>query len=49
MTRSFVFVDQTFTGLTVHNWLHCVECILCSFFVTSCNSRVYLLDKGTHH
>jgi hypothetical protein len=33
MTRSFVFVDQTFSSLTVHDRLHFVKCFLCSSFV----------------
>ncbi len=49
MTRCFVFVDQAFSCLTVHQWLHYQECILCCFFVASCDSCVYLLNEGTHH
>jgi len=49
MTRSFVFVDQTFTSLTIHDWLHFVKCFLCSSFVASFNRCVYFLDESTHH
>ncbi|STR41831.1 Uncharacterised protein [Klebsiella michiganensis] len=49
MTRSFVFVDQTFSSLTVHDWLHFVKCFQCSSFVASFNSCVYFLDESTHH
>ncbi|UCB32173.1 hypothetical protein J9874_02732 [Duffyella gerundensis] len=49
MTRSFVFVDQTFSSLTVHEWLHFVKCVLCSFFIASSDGRVYFLDESTHH
>ncbi|ADD75833.1 Hypothetical Protein PANA_0666 [Pantoea ananatis LMG 20103] len=33
ITCSFVFVDQTFSSLTVHNWLHFIKCVLRSSFV----------------
>lgn len=49
MTRSFVFVDQTFSSLTVHDWLHFVKCFQCSSFVASFDSCVYFLDESTHH
>ncbi len=49
MTRSFVFVDQTFSSLTVHDRLHFVKCFLCSSFVASFDSCVYFLDESTHH
>ncbi|CAM6401646.1 hypothetical protein CISECK367B_11750 [Citrobacter sedlakii] len=49
MTCSFVFVDQTFSSLTVHDWLHFVKCFLCSSFVASFDSCVYFLDESTHH
>ncbi|ROP59862.1 hypothetical protein EDF81_2680 [Enterobacter sp. BIGb0383] len=49
MTRSFVFVDQTFSGLTIHDRLHVIECFLCSSFVASFDSCVYFLNEGTHH
>lgn len=45
MTRSFVFVDQTFSSLTVHDRLHFVKCFLCSSFVASFDSCVYFLMK----
>ncbi len=46
MTRSFVFVDQTFSSLTVHDRLHFVKCFLCSSFVASFDSCVYFLDES---
>jgi len=49
MTCSFVFVDQTFSSLTVHEWLHFVKCVLRSSFVASCDRRVYFLNESTHH
>ncbi|RKR54007.1 hypothetical protein C7387_3491 [Yokenella regensburgei] len=49
MTSCFVFVDQTFSSLTVHDWLHCIECVLCCSFVASFDSCVYFLDESTHH
>ncbi|TDN59551.1 hypothetical protein EC847_104157 [Scandinavium goeteborgense] len=49
MTRSFVFVDQTFSSLTVHDWLHFVKCFLCSSFIACFYSCVYFLDESTHH
>ena len=47
MTCSFVFVDQTFSSLTVHDRLHFVKCFLCSSFVASFDSCVYFLDEST--
>ncbi len=38
MTCSFVFVDQTFSSLTVHDWSHFVKCFLCNSFVASFDS-----------
>ncbi|SQJ29554.1 Uncharacterised protein [Serratia rubidaea] len=49
MTRCFVFVDQAFSSLAIHKWLHFVECVLCCSFVAGCDSGIYLLDEGTHH
>ncbi|AGB79752.1 hypothetical protein DFQ50_105303 [Pseudocitrobacter faecalis] len=49
MTRSFVFVDQTFSSLTVHDRLHFVKCFNCSSFVASFDCCVYFLDESTHH
>ncbi|ADP10078.1 conserved uncharacterized protein [Erwinia sp. Ejp617] len=49
MTCSFVFVDQAFSSLAIHKWLHFVKCILRSRFIASSDSRVYFLDKSTHH
>ncbi|QHM73966.1 hypothetical protein C7M51_04327 [Mixta intestinalis] len=49
MACSFVFVDQTFSSLTVHDRLHFVKCFLCSFFIASFNCCVYFLDESTHH
>ncbi|AHE71845.1 hypothetical protein M942_22230 [Enterobacter ludwigii] len=49
MTRCFVFVDQTFSSLTIHDWLHFIKCVLRSSFVASFDSCVYFLDESTHH
>ncbi|CAM4017133.1 hypothetical protein PLGE761_06385 [Pluralibacter gergoviae] len=49
MTCSFVFVDQAFRSLTVHDRLHFVKCFLCSSFVASFDGCVYFLDESTHH
>ena len=49
MTCCFVFVDQAFSCLTVHNWLHFIKCVLRSRFIASFDSCVYFLDKSTHH
>jgi DNA-binding transcriptional ArsR family regulator len=49
MTRSFVFVDQTFSGLAIHDRLHFVKCFLCSSFVASFDRSVHFLDESTHH
>ncbi|VYT70351.1 Uncharacterised protein [Metakosakonia massiliensis] len=49
MTSSFVFVDQTFSSLAIHDRLHVVKCFLCSRFVASFDSCVYFLDESTHH
>ncbi|STC99789.1 Uncharacterised protein [Cronobacter universalis NCTC 9529] len=49
MTSSFVFVDQTFSSLTIHDWLHFVKCFLCCSFVASFNRCVHFLNESTHH
>ncbi|TCT90310.1 hypothetical protein EDC48_104159 [Gibbsiella quercinecans] len=49
MARCFVFVDQAFSSLAIHKWLHYGECFLCCFFVASFDSGIDLLNEGTHH
>ncbi len=49
MTGSLVLMDQAFSSVTIHKWLHVIKCVLSSFFVAGSDSSVNLLDKGAHH